>query len=185
MVLVDGRHHIPVAMVKIGDLLTSTTGTTVEVVAINRVTRKGIFAPFTASGTIVVNDLVASTYLAYQFSEYLRVADIETPFSYRWLAHTFNAGHRIANRIGFTGETYTEDGISDWVAFPHNVATWFFEQHCIVTVGLLLLFVAYLSILSVVEALVMNPVATAVLVAGVILYLTSNQYIVRGRKKRN
>jgi hypothetical protein len=90
----------------------------VVVTTIRDVTQKGLYAPFTSSGTIVVNDIVASSFISFQGSEYLKLGDFVTPFTFQWLAHTFESGHRFACRSGLVDrseETYTAFGVSHWV----------------------------------------------------------------------
>ena len=72
LVLVDSLGFVPAGQVKPGDRLVSTssttttsdTGTAVVVLSVHKVQRHGMYAPFTTSGTIVVNGLIASNYIA-------------------------------------------------------------------------------------------------------------------------
>merc|ERR1712241_487355 len=47
-----------------------------------------------------------------------------------YIAHAYNSIHRISYRLTTTihEETYTSDGISHWVAKPHNFILWLMEQ---------------------------------------------------------
>lgn len=57
--------YIPVKDLVIGDLVTdASSGGLVPIDAITTVERKGLYMPLTASGTIVVNGIVASTYVS-------------------------------------------------------------------------------------------------------------------------
>jgi hypothetical protein len=86
------------------------------------VTSKGIFGPFTKSGSIVINDIVASNYITFQGSEHLIIVGVETSLSFHWLAHTFESGHRLSRSIiTCDKETYTDSGISRWVFIPRMV----------------------------------------------------------------
>jgi len=56
---------MPAGQVKIGDLLlTSHQAALAQVESIRKVKRRGIYAPFTSTGDIVVNGIVASNYIA-------------------------------------------------------------------------------------------------------------------------
>jgi len=130
MVAINGGRHVPASFIKEGELLLTSSGDNdlATVTHVKTVTRKGIFAPFTASGSIVVNGIIASNYIAYQQSEYLKLGDFETPLSYQWVAHIFKSYHRLANMLGFTDESYTEEGISQWVDAPHKIFSWILAQ---------------------------------------------------------
>jgi hypothetical protein len=117
-----------------------------------------------------VNDLVASNYIAYQGSEYLTIGGIETPFSYQWLAHTFNSAHRLAVMMGFKCESYTDTGVSHWVDVPHKVGSWLVEQNVVVALAVLLPAIALFGFISVMEGIVKSPLALATTVVGFVTF---------------
>jgi trypsin len=137
MLLVRGR-YVPASAVQVGDELESASGDVVIVEAINTVVRTGVYAPFTSSGTIVVSNIKASNYIAFQDSGRLIVGGWETPFTYQWIAHMSQSPHRILSQLGLSGaEEYTVDGMSTWIAGPHELSQWLIDQNgAIVTVML-------------------------------------------------
>mmetsp|Transcript_29728 Transcript_29728/g.43951 ORF Transcript_29728/g.43951 Transcript_29728/m.43951 type:complete len:709 (-) Transcript_29728:309-2435(-) len=171
MVAIEGGRYVPASLVKKGDMLLTVSEEIAAVTGIKSVVRKGVFAPFTASGSIVVNGIVASNYIAYQGSEYLKVGEMETPLSYQWIAHTFNSVHRLAVMFGITGETYSEgeEGVSHWVAMPHKMFSWLVEQNIVVSMSLIGLALPLFSLTWLIELLVSSPVVLAVVVGGVSL----------------
>ena len=119
-------HMIPASMVEIGDHLRSVSLSDEEqqrlrVVRIDRVVGEGAFAPFTPSGTIVVNGVLASTFVAFSQSDVLGVG-----VSYQWLGQTFEAPHRwYCGVFDCTHETYDEGtGICTWVYHAWRLANW-------------------------------------------------------------
>jgi hypothetical protein len=122
----------------VGDELESASGDVIIVEAINTVVRTGVYAPFTSSGTIVVSNIKASNYIAFQDSGRLIVGGWETPFTYQWIAHMSQSPHRILSQLGLSGaEEYTVDGMSTWIAGPHELSQWLIDQNgAIVTVML-------------------------------------------------
>lgn len=85
-------------MVQIGDTLKGSGDG--PVTQISKVTRRGVYAPaFTTSGTIVVNGVAASTYIALQASPTLKIGSMSTQVSFQDLAHTFGAPHRLYCRL--------------------------------------------------------------------------------------
>jgi hypothetical protein len=171
MVVVEGGRNVPASMVKRGDKLVTSAGELVAVKTIRNVVRKGVYAPFTASGSIIVNDVVASNYVAFQGAEYIQVAGVSTPFSYQWVAHIFNSVHRIAYKMGFTGESYTEGGVSQWVAGPHVAGTWLLEQNFLIALALLIPAIALFGSMTLVEASLNSPVTAITCCIGVMTLL--------------
>lgn len=90
------KQALPASAISIGDNLVMTPGGSTTVTKILLVTRKGAFAPFTTSGTVVVNGVVASSYVSLQDKlGVVMIGDFATPISMQWLAHSFQAPHRI------------------------------------------------------------------------------------------
>ena len=177
MVVVEGGRHVPASSVKRGDNLVTADGDLVVVKTIRTVMRKGIYAPFTASGSIIVNDIAASNYVAFQGSEYLQIAGFDTPFSFHWLAHIFNSVHRVAVMIGFSGESYTATGVSQWVALPHKCGSWLLEQNAVFALAILLPSIALFGLVSVIEALMNSPMILATLVVGALTLVVARRTV--------
>lgn len=92
MVFVNGDHRsIPAMSVRVGDqLIMVKSGQMISqtVTAIQTVVREGAFAPFTRSGCIIVSDVNASTFIAFQEAESLTIGGVPTGLTFQWLAHT-------------------------------------------------------------------------------------------------
>lgn len=127
MVFVENGRSIPASLVQIGDYLVLADGALSLVQDIARVVRKGAYAPFTPSGTIVVNGVKASSFVAFQGLETLTIAGVDTGLTYQFLAHAFEGPHRTYCRYfsPCESEEYTEEGISMWVYLPHKAGLWF------------------------------------------------------------
>lgn len=178
MVYTSYNHAVPASILRVGDQLLDLHGNQSPILSIDSVMSKaGVFAPFTASGSIIVNGILASNYVAFQGSEYLKIgrSNIDTPFSYQWIAHAFNSVHRLVAMTGMmTSETYTEDGVSHWVNMPHNIFSWVIDHHSdnvvlstvVIAVALLLI-----SLARVVELIVMSPMLLALVGGGINLVL--------------
>ena len=163
MVFVEGHQApIPASQVQVGDKLilandgdSGSSRRTTTVQRIRSEVRQGMYAPFTPSGTIVINGVVVSTFVAFQGQERLVIGGIETPLSFQWLAHSFEAPHRVASALGFGQETYTTAGVSNWVATGLALTHWFLKQHVLVMALLLIPLTAVLSTFLLVESLLM------------------------------
>jgi Hint module len=149
-----GANYIPASAVKIGDELETANGELVIVETITRIVRKGVYAPFTMSGTIVVSNIRVSSYVAFQDGHYLMIGRWNTLLSFHWLAHLSQAPHRVWTRIFGEGEeTYTPLGMSNWIIVPHLIWGWYLEQNAVVMFILLLPTIVYLSLIYGVELL--------------------------------
>jgi len=125
MLLVNSSRFVPASMVTMGDNVTVADNGVGTVEHITMVERPGLYAPFTPSGTLLVNGVVVSAYVALQESETLVVGGWSTPLTLHWLAHVFESPHRMACRAGLCKtETYTEDGVSRWVYQPLVFSEW-------------------------------------------------------------
>jgi hypothetical protein len=128
VLLVDNagsRIHVPASHVQIGSNLVLSSGDLDVVREIHTVQRFGVYAPFTYSGTLVVDDLRVSSYVAFQGSDVLVViGGYRTFLRYHWLAYMFETPHRIASQLGISSESYSEEGISTWVHLPLKVTNW-------------------------------------------------------------
>merc|ERR1711894_315841 len=112
-----------------------------------------------ASGTIVVNGIVASNYVSFQDSEYLKIGSLQTPISYHWLFHTFTSVHRLlVQMVGIVPETYTEEGISRFADMPHQVLSWSLRQNAMVLAALVSLILPVITITSLLEWALLNPI---------------------------
>jgi Hint module len=123
----------------VGDALEMADGTPVTIEAIKSVIKQGVYAPFTMSGSLVVNNVKASSYVSFQDdADRLVVGGWETPLSFQWIAHLSQSPHRLAWRLGMVGvEEYTETGLSTWVSGPHHLSMWLMAQNDAILVAVL------------------------------------------------
>jgi len=183
LIFLENGVSVPGGTVKAGDILLSGE----MVTAVRSVTRRGVYAPFTNSGTIVVNGQVASTFVSLQekSSVLLLNGGWSTGISHQWLAHAFEVPHRLwCSAVGCTKESYTSDGISTWVAAPLQFFNWSLQ---LPTILQLILFVPILSLFGVLftlELAVKNYLVTAGLL-GILIHFggLSSRFQVRKYSK--
>lgn len=130
---------IPASLVMVGDEIVLGAGGFGVVGIISKANRRGAYAPFTKSGTIVVNGMVASNYVTLQrdSSELILTGGVRTGLSMHWLAHVSCAPYRLACEFVFASyckgnSTYNRDGLSHWVALPLRLSVWVLEQSTVV-----------------------------------------------------
>lgn len=115
----QGSAAIPASEVQIGDMLVHGDGTAL-VTEIHSVERRGVYAPYTASGSIVVNGILASNY-----------ATIEPILASHDALHFAQAHHRLICRTtGFCKyESYAATtGLSNISAVSMNIYEWWTGQ---------------------------------------------------------
>mmetsp|Transcript_16882 Transcript_16882/g.24983 ORF Transcript_16882/g.24983 Transcript_16882/m.24983 type:complete len:574 (-) Transcript_16882:97-1818(-) len=132
MVFVETRGTVPAFAVSVGDSLLVADSNVAKVKKITTVNRVGAFAPFTESGTIVVNGVLASSYVSLQEDESGSLVVGGTKIlSMHWLAHALQAPHRLICHLSTSfcdNETYTKEGISHWVHGPLIFSKWLLRQ---------------------------------------------------------
>ena len=153
MVKMAGSYK-PASSVRVGDILEMGTGEMMVIKAIDTVIRSGAYAPFTKSGTIVVNNIKASSYISFHGDDHLMIGNWRTPLSFQWVAHLSQCPHRLWIRmVGIGDEVYTDEGLSTWISMSHQFALWYLDQSSIVMILLLVPALAVLVIASAVEAI--------------------------------
>jgi len=99
---------LPAVALKVGDFLAAPKGSSiaaVKITSIATVQRQGLYAPFTASGDIVVNGVVTSNYISFP-SAFQGFLSFEQQ---HWLQHmAFAPYHLYCGDAGCKDETYDE-----------------------------------------------------------------------------
>ena len=153
---------IPAQLVKVGDHVVSASGEMLRIHRIRYVYRQnGAFVPFTKSGTIVVNGVVASNYISMQ-GETLRMNDgVEIPVSMQWIGHTFVTPYRIY----CTWTSCRHHGGDLLVTTLLPSASWYFDLHPLFMWVLLVPLTAYLVVMAALERVLDNLFVTVPAVA--------------------
>lgn len=181
LVFVNGT-VIPASLVSVGDnLIVSNEGLeAARVQKIKVVVRAGAYAPFTTSGTILVNGVATSNYVTLQADSPVLILGggaYKTWFSMHWLAHVFSAPRRLWCRLSTQqciNETYTKDGIAKWVECPLQLCQWLVRQNgfsmaVILLPALLLALVLHAMEIALDSLLDGNVTTVAVLLAALFL----------------
>lgn len=182
MVFTSKAHAVPASALKEGDALLLPNGEFASIQSIRDVKREGMYAPFTLSGSVVVNGIVASSYVGLQdTSAYLRLGKyLQTPLTLQWLAHVFESPHRLAFRLGFVEEQYTRQGVSHWVNFPFLAANWLMKQNSFVMVLIVLPLLAVFGFIWCLE----QHLLTALVALSGILLLTRSKSLTKARRMK-
>merc|ERR1712048_1498267 len=99
---------IPAADIQVGDIVLVQQEQEEEatITRIRTVRRKGLYAPFTASGTVVVNDVLASSFIA--------IAPMKFVQNPQWVARIGELPHRVWCTLlqDCSNESYDEEGVN-------------------------------------------------------------------------
>jgi len=147
---------VPASAIKVGDMIATKDGAS-EVSKIENVKRNGAYAPFTTTGDIVVSGVVASNYISMLPEE-----ETGLPVTMQWIAHTFNAPHRMICSINFSiceNETYT-NGLSNWIYGPYHAGKWLAQQNAAVKLA---------GCTTLVALMLGAPILMCVLILGVLV----------------
>mmetsp|Transcript_27104 Transcript_27104/g.45180 ORF Transcript_27104/g.45180 Transcript_27104/m.45180 type:complete len:551 (+) Transcript_27104:90-1742(+) len=180
MIATPNDGFVPAVHLEVGEfVLGGADGSKVQILAIKDVKAQGAFAPFTPSGTLIVNGILASSFIAVEYTS-LNLVGVE--FSWQWMAHTFEFPHRVAcHYLGrrCPDETYDDAGMSSWVSAPLEAGHWVLKQKGAVRNILLGLSVVVLIIFAAMEQALMlvYPLATALwitMAASLVVYYHCN-----------
>lgn len=147
----NNQYAIPASMIRVGDEVLDGTGSVMLVTSVKATMAEGVFAPFTPSGTIVVNDILASAYVAFEDSASIKIGGMH--FSYHWMAHKFEFPHRLYCHYLKTcpNEMYAANGVSLWVEKPHTWALQLLRQQSIFRTTGMIIFLTALFFFEVLE----------------------------------
>jgi hypothetical protein len=185
---VETRGPVPAFAVLSGDRLKMADKDVAEVTKITKVNRVGAFAPFTESGTIVVNGVLASSYVSLQDEQSGKFAlGGFKAFPMHWLAHSLQAPHRLICHLNMNicaNETYTDEGISNWVYRPLLFSKWIVSQHPVVLALLSVPIVLFAFAVNFLEILFMKFYFGIICLASVFFLVQGNgNRVIKERKK--
>eukprot|EP00523_Entomoneis_sp_CCMP467_P015340 CAMPEP_0168770246 /NCGR_PEP_ID=MMETSP0725-20121227/2816_1 /TAXON_ID=265536 /ORGANISM="Amphiprora sp., Strain CCMP467" /LENGTH=309 /DNA_ID=CAMNT_0008819675 /DNA_START=42 /DNA_END=971 /DNA_ORIENTATION=+ len=122
---------VPASSVKVGDLVQGVSSPA-TVTKVDTVTREGYFAPITASGSIVVNGVVGSTYDSLQKDEsFVSLGGVSSGLSYHFVSHVLHKPlvmycKKIASER--CTDQKLEGGTSVWSNMVNSMATWMVQS---------------------------------------------------------
>lgn len=155
MVYIVGKGFIPSSMVRVGD----QTENGDVVTGIETIARRGVYAPFTPSGSLLVNGVLGSSYVALQMdSAVLKLGNSTTFLTHQWLSHAFLAPHRFwFHWLGHRCDNGSK--FAPWTSSFLDFSRWLLRQNWIFAGAILVPVVAGASLLVAVEwlLLMMHP----------------------------
>jgi Hint module len=172
LVFLEGKiNPVRADSIKVGDVLSGDAAT---VKKIKTIRREGVYSPLTPSGSVVVDGIVASSYISLQkhSKEYVEMQGGFTLMSYQDFIHMALSPFRMFT-MGISssmGNTYTEDGIPTFAAAGLNFAKWAESQNILVQAVLLVAFVAIAGACMVVENTFGPTMAPVVMAVGLGAY---------------
>eukprot|EP00547_Thalassionema_nitzschioides_P015038 CAMPEP_0194238804 /NCGR_PEP_ID=MMETSP0158-20130606/5443_1 /TAXON_ID=33649 /ORGANISM="Thalassionema nitzschioides, Strain L26-B" /LENGTH=359 /DNA_ID=CAMNT_0038973137 /DNA_START=158 /DNA_END=1237 /DNA_ORIENTATION=- len=116
MLFLDSRKAVPASSIKVDDILLGGN----IVTKIDKVSMMGAYAPFTHSGSIVVNGVVASNYVSLTGRSTFLGMDMQL------IAHNVVAARRALCQLNLCEEKYNDEGVATWI--PYHTAARIAEQ---------------------------------------------------------
>ena len=172
IVVTDKIHPVPASAIRPGDVLESTNWPNegMKVTDVKKVHRSGLYAPMTADGTVVVDGVVASCYVAIKGNqgEYLELdGGVSTGLSQHLLSHLFLSPVRMVC-IGISMnicQAYDDDGLAYFAKLGFGMADFLYAQPLPIQISLLAVFLLVCGALFAVES-VFGPQLALFVVAG-------------------
>jgi len=184
---------IPASQIKVGDQLLSSSGNVENVRKIDNVIAHGMYAPFTPSGKVVVDGILASSYIALEDSDGLELMGGVLKISHQWMAHAGSFPHRMmcyyvrvgnGNNNYCANEKYSFEGISQGVygsfLFYKNVFEIANNFGLLIRGILFGLLMVGLMTLSLIETMMINPLTSFVSV----LFILGTSILNVSRRKK-
>lgn len=157
LLFVQGQHHpVRAESVRVGDILRG--GKTV--VRIDRVSRRGVYAPLTEAGEIVVNGVVASSYVTLQKGEDLVTLQGFGPtlLSQHGYVHRAMSPFRLVCTSLRNNSSLcrpdNDEGMPLYVSFGIALTKWIHRQSMVIQGGLLLVVLMVSGVCSLVESII-------------------------------
>ena len=189
LVFLDGKTNpVRADSVKVGDVL-RTAEAGAKITKISNVQRDGVYSPLTPGGTVVVDGIVASTYISLQkdADEHIELqGGISTFMSYQDFIHmTLSPFRMLAMGVSSTiANVYTEEGIPVYASYGMDFAEWANNQNIVVQAVLLLAVLSLAGASMVVENTFGASVAPLALVAGAGAYAVMKKNSIRFRANK-
>lgn len=161
MVFEKSRGAVPASTLRIYDVLLHVSGSEDPITSIQPVHERGAYAPFTPSGKIVVNGILASSFVAMQEEE---LELFGWKLSHHWLAHAMQFPQRMIcyHTTTFCAtEQYDSEGISFSVRRPLQLATWLLQQTGILRLFLISLVALTATTMTILETFAWHPLLIA------------------------
>ena len=164
MIFTKSGDVVPASRIQLGDYLLSDSGLDDLVESIQTVQERGLYAPFTPSGKLVVNDILVSSYVSMLDEKDLKLGWIS--LNQQWLNHAVLFPHRLLchHFASCPTEEYSPDGISVWQYQPLKLCMWLLSTGRLTRLVLVAMVAFAATVLTVLETLVLCPVLTVLLV---------------------
>ena len=125
LIFISKKGAIPASALSIGDelVMINPGERNDKVTSIKAIKSKGLYAPFTKSGKILVNGILSSNFVTLTGESSFSLGGVVCDM--HWLSYLFLAPRRIAYfHLGFKEEIYTQEGHSKWISGLLSWARW-------------------------------------------------------------
>ncbi|KAI2495484.1 hypothetical protein MHU86_19028 [Fragilaria crotonensis] len=155
----QGKGAVPASSLHVGDFLLGGTGLKDRIESIEVLQDTGLFAPFTPSGKLIVNDILASSYVAVVDQEDLNLG--WTILNLHWLSHAVLFPRRLicCHLASCPSETYNSEGIPLWIDPVYRAFSWLLSFNSFVRVSLIVTMAVVATFVTAVETWIWFPAA--------------------------
>jgi len=181
LVFIDKDVSVPASDLKHGMKLLHD-GELTDIKSITKISRKGLYAPFTPSGKLVVNGFDVSSFVAINGSATFKVFGME--LHYHTFSTLFESPRRVVCHVvgGCSGESYGKDGVSTWHSVALNAYQWLLDRDVVTFHIGFMLAVAVVGLVSVFECIMTSSLTLPLLVVFTTLMISRKAVCLKSSK---
>jgi hypothetical protein len=163
MIFTKSGDVVPASRIQVGDYLLSDSGLDDRVESIQTVQERGLYAPFTPSGKLVVNDILVSSYVSMLNEKDLKLGWIS--LNQQWLNHAVLFPHRLLchHFASCPTEEYSPEGISVRYHQPRKLCLWLLSSGSLTRLIFVVTTAFIATVLTVLEMSFLCPVLVVLL----------------------
>jgi len=156
----------------------------VGIQSIDTIIREGVYAPFTPSGTLIVNGFQVSSFVAINGSATITILG-GINLHYQMISKLFESPHRLVCRVAnCQKESYNQDnGISAWHAVALEAYQWLLRQNIVIFHLGFLLSLALVGLVAVCEFVLPYFILLSLLIALSMNIIILKQYSINSSVK--
>jgi len=123
---------VPASTIQVGDSIQGKSGS-LKVIKLRTIKRYGMYAPFTQDGTMIVDGILASSFVTFQEGQaYMTIGGVNIGWSYHTLSVFWNKPYQFyCTQLSANfcrDQTYVQGGITMWSSVGKSIVSFMFDS---------------------------------------------------------